>query len=111
MSPGRVLIKSSLVCGLLGILVFSLNLNRIEPPPLNQTDLRFNSVHAYNAMKSLSKGFPNRVTWGKTRVEAGEWLKSEFRKMGYTPRTLQFSEVIAGKQYTNLENIFVEKRG
>jgi hypothetical protein len=31
--------------------------------------------------------------------------------MGYTPKGLPFSEVIAGKQYTDLENVYVEKKG
>ncbi|MEK6580234.1 MAG: M28 family peptidase, partial [Bdellovibrionota bacterium] len=46
-----------------------------------------------------------------TRRRAGDWLKAEFTKLGYTPQSMTFSEVIEGKQYTDLENIYVEKRG
>ncbi|MBI2712343.1 MAG: M28 family peptidase [Bdellovibrio sp.] len=62
-------------------------------------------------MSFLSKKFPNRVTWSPARIKAGNWLKSELAALGYTPRSLRFTEVIAGKHYTNLENIYVEKRG
>ncbi len=62
-------------------------------------------------MFSLSKKFPNRVTWGENRKGAAIWLKNELRSLGYTPQTLPFSEVIAGIQYNQLENIYVEKRG
>lgn len=111
LSPWNVLVRSALICSLLAAVVFSISLHRIEPLPLSQDPLLFNSQNAYNKMRYLSKRFPNRVTWGENRIKAGAWLKSELQSLGYTPHSLRFSEMIAGKQYTNLENIYVEKKG
>ncbi len=88
-----------------------MNLNRVEPLPLDLSPLQFDANRAHAKMFSLSKKFPNRVTWGENRKKAANWLKEEFRGLGYTPQSLQFSEVIAGKQYNQLENIYVEKKG
>jgi hypothetical protein len=100
-----------LICGLAGALIFGLCLKRIEPLPISQEKLHFDAKNAYEYARLLSKGFPRRVTWSETRAKAGQWLKKELTKLGYTPKSLQFSEVIAGKLYTNLENIYVEKKG
>jgi hypothetical protein len=62
-------------------------------------------------MFTLAKNFPNRVTWGPNRVKAATWLKQELTRLGYQPKGMKFSEVIAGTQYTQLENIYAEKRG
>ena len=62
-------------------------------------------------MAKLSKGFPNRTTWSDSRKRAALWLKNELRGMGYSPQGMPFSETIAGKQYTDLENVYAEKRG
>jgi hypothetical protein len=88
-----------------------MTLRRIEPLPLNLAPPDFNASRAHQAMFNLSKKFPNRVTWGENRKKAANWLKDEFRKLGYSPKSLQFSEVIAGTQYNQLENIYVEKLG
>src|SRR5262249_12711898 len=53
----------------------------------------------------------NRVTWGQPRHEAANWLRSEFQKLGYSAQGQMFSEVIAGRQYTDLENIYAQKIG
>ncbi len=105
------MIRSSLICGLLAAILLSMNLNRVEPLPLDLSPLQFDANRAHEKMFSLSKKFPSRVTWGENRKKAANWLKEEFRELGYTPRSLQFSEVIAGKQYNQLENIYVEKKG
>ncbi len=111
LTPWGVFVRSSLICGLLGAILLGLGHKKIEPLPLNHQEPLFNSRSSFDYMSRLSKGFPNRVTWGKQRVAAGAWIKSELTKMGYTPKSLEFSEVIAGQQYTNLENIYVEKKG
>lgn len=107
----QVLVRSSLICSLLATLIFGLSFRRIEPLPVSNQPLKFQAQSAYNFTHTLSKRFPDRVTWSENRVKAGEWLKKELSKMGYTPKSLRFSEVIAGKQYNDLENIYVEKRG
>lgn len=111
LSPWKALIQTSLLSALLAAILFSMNLKRIEPLPINLEKPKFDGNRAYDTMYQLSKNFPNRVTWGENRKKAAVWLKNEFIKRGYTPQTLQFSEVIAGTQYNQLENIFVEKKG
>lgn len=109
--PGRVLKRSALLCAVIGVVLFGVSLQKIEVPVLDQTPTQFSGQRAFDYMKDLSKGFPYRVTWSDQRKKAGDWIKSEFRKMGYTPQSQYFSEIIAGRRYTNLENIYVEKRG
>lgn len=111
LTPWTILVRVSLICSLLGAIIFGLSLRRIEPIPVSQSPLHFNSGNAYETARYLSKNFPRRVTWSENRVRAGNWLKKEFSKLGYTPKSLKFSEVIAGKLYTDLENIYVEKKG
>jgi hypothetical protein len=111
LSPGTILVRSALICALLALIVFGMNYKRIEPIPINRSPLLFNAQNAFRQMYTLSKNFPNRVTWGENRVKAGAWIKKELKQLGYTPKSLNFSEVIAGQQYTDLENIYVEKKG
>lgn len=111
LTPLRISVRSALICGLLGCVLFGLAHKRISPIPVSRTPLKFDANQSFNLMRYLSKNFPNRVTWGENRVKAGAWLKKELTALGYTPKSLYFSEVIAGKQYTDLENIYVEKRG
>jgi hypothetical protein len=110
-SPWQILIRTSLACGLGGAILFSMNLQRIEPLPLNLSPPQFDASNAHQKMIHLSKKFSNRVTWGESRKKAANWIKDEFQGLGYTPKSLGFSEVIAGTQYNQLENIYVEKRG
>jgi len=110
-TPWKLLIRSTLICGLTGTVLFGLALKRIEPLPLSAAPLKFEAKSAHQYMSKLAKGFENRVTWSESRRKAAQWLKDEFKKLGYSPRGLQFSEVIDGKKYTDLENVFVEKRG
>ncbi|MGZ3707327.1 MAG: M28 family metallopeptidase [Bdellovibrionota bacterium] len=111
LSPRAVLIRSGMICALLGVVLFGLNLKRIEPLPVSEAPLHFEAKNAYDEMTTLAKRFPNRFTWAPPRRQAADWLKSEFRKLGYVPQGMPFSEVIAGKQYSDLENVFVEKKG
>jgi hypothetical protein len=111
LTPWKGFVRSSVICGLLAAICFGLGLRRIQPPSLNQLPLKFKAENAYNYMRYLSKSFPNRVPWEKNHTRAATWLKSELLKLGYTPKSLPFSEVIAGKQYTGLENIYAEKLG
>ncbi|MCM2276787.1 MAG: M28 family peptidase [Oligoflexia bacterium] len=107
----KLFIRSSLICGLLAALLFGLSIKKINHLPIDGTPLKFEAAQAHSYMTQLAKGFPNRVTWSESRKKAGEWIKGEFRKLGYSPRGMRFSEVIDGKQYTDLENIYAEKRG
>ena len=111
LTPWTILLRTSLVCSLLGAVVFGLTLKRIEPYPLSQAPLQFKADRAFQTMRTLAKSFPNRVTWSENRIRAGQWIKQELQSLGYEPKTLRFSEVIEGKLYTNLENIYVEKKG
>ena len=111
LTPWTVFLRSSLVCGLLAVIVLGVGHKKIEPTPLNHVKPLFDGDRAFHSMVQLSKKFPDRVTWGPKRVEAGEWIKAELQSYGYHPKGLEFSEVIAGKQYTDLQNIYVEKMG
>ena len=103
--------RSISICLFVGLAIFELGLSKIPPSPTSKTPLTFQTGPAYQAMKDLSKQFPDRVTWSDQRRAASEWLKGQFKNMGYTPQGMLFSETIDGKHYTDLENIYVEKRG
>lgn len=109
--PGKVLIRSSVACLTLGLVFFGLALNRIDQVPLDGTPLEFDAKSAHATMWSLSKLFPHRLPWHENRRKAGDWLKSQLEGMGYAPQEMIFSEIIDGKTYSDLKNIFVEKRG
>jgi flagellar biogenesis protein FliO len=96
---------------LLGAAFFGLALHKIEPLPLSGAPFRFEEKRAFDWMSGLAKGFPDRLPWNENHAKASHWLQDEFRKLGYEPKVMGFSEVIAGKQYTNLENIYAEKIG
>ncbi len=111
MTPWKIFLRTSLLCSVLGVVLFGLSLRRIESLPLSNAPLHFDPQNAYHYMSNLSKTFPNRVTWGENRKKAAHWIKQQLSQMGYLPLGLRFSEVIAGKQYTDLENVYVIKEG
>ena len=107
----QLMIRTVLVCSLMAAVIFGLSLHKIEPLPVSGAPLQFDAQQSYTYMSQLAAGFPNRVTWGESRHKAENWVKEEFHKLGYEPQTLRFSEMIAGKEYTDLENVYAEKRG
>jgi hypothetical protein len=111
MKSNSILKQSAVLCTVFSIVLFGLSLQKVESPPLDHTPPKFVADSAFNYMKSLATGFPYRVTWSEQRKKAGNWIKDEFRKMGYEPQSQFFSEVIAGKRYTDLENIYAVKVG
>jgi hypothetical protein len=111
LTPWHVFKRSALICSLLAAVIFGLSLRKIDPLPLSGDPLRFESQRAHDWMRDLAKGYPNRVTWTEQRKKAATYLKEELKKLGYVPQGMLFSEVIAQKQYTDLENVFAEKRG
>jgi flagellar biogenesis protein FliO len=111
MTPWKIFLRTSLLCSIVGVVLFGLSLRRIESFPLSNAPLQFDAKKAHYYMHYLSKNFKNRVTWSDSRKKAASWIKRELAQMGYIPLGLRFSEVIAGKQYTDLENIYVIKEG
>jgi hypothetical protein len=111
LTPRQILKRSALTCLLIASILFGLALKKIEPLPLSGAPLMFDGANAHAQMAKLAKDFPGRMTWTDQRKKAALWLKSELQKLGYSPRGMLFSETIAGKQYTDLENVFAEKRG
>ncbi len=107
----KIFARTAWVCAIIGALVFGLALKKIEPLPLSLKPLHFEAPRAYEWMRRLSKDFPDRVTWSDSRKRAAVWLRGELKKLGYEPQGAQFSEVIAGQQYLDLENIYALKRG
>lgn len=110
-SAEKALFRMGLVCALIGATLAGLSLRRIERLPLSGAPLKFEASRAYGQMKTLAETYPHRLPWHENRGKAREWIKSELRKSGYTPQEMVFSAVIAGKQYTDLTNVFVERRG
>ncbi len=111
LSSIQVLTRSAFACALLIALVFVSSIRRIESLPISDAPFKFDAHRAFGFMSDLSKKFPNRVTWSEQRKKAGRWIKEELNKMGYESKGMHFSEVIAGKQYTDLENVYAEKKG
>ena len=111
LTPWSVFIRSALICFLAAVVLFGLALRKIDRLPIDGSPFKFNAASAHAYMAKLARGFPNRTPWSETRKQAALWLKDEFRKLGYTPRGMNFTETIDGKQYTDLENILAEKRG
>jgi hypothetical protein len=110
-TPWNIFLRSALICALAGAVLFGLSLRRIDRLPLDFTPPVFDGNRAHQIMTRLSKDFPNRVTWSDSRRRATKWLKEGFAALGYQPRGMLFPEVIAGKQYNDLENVWAEKRG
>jgi hypothetical protein len=109
--PRVVFKRTLLLCLALAAIVFGFSLQKIDAPAVSLAPLQFKAQNAFDTMKGLSKGFPYRVTWSDSRKKAGVWLKDQFRKIGYEPQSLFFSEVIAGRHYDHLEDIYAIKRG
>lgn len=107
----QVLLQSAGVSVGLIALVFVGAIKKIEPLPINSSPLHFDAQRSFQYMTELSKKFPNRVTWSSSRKKAALWLKEQLREMGYSPQGMNFTEVIAGKSYTDLENVYAEKKG
>src|SRR4051812_39351305 len=100
-----------MICALTGAALFGVTLDKIERYPLSSAPLKFDGTRAHTYMSELAKGFPGRVTYAEPRRKAAVWLKEQLRGLGYEPKGMSFSETIAGKQYTDLENVYAEKRG
>jgi hypothetical protein len=110
-SAEKVLFRTGLVCVLIAATLAGLSLRRIERLPLTSAPLQFEASRAYKQMKTLAQSFPYRLPWHENRGKAREWIKSELKRSGYTPQEMVFSAVIAGQQYTDLTNVYVERRG
>lgn len=102
----RIFYLSLLTCALLLALVFVWGLKKIPETLLWKGPHLFKTENAYNWTNTLAKRFPNRVPWREEKRQAGEYLKGEFRKMGYSPEIMPFDEMIGTKKVTGLENIF-----
>lgn len=111
LTPWQIFLRSWLGCFLLGCILFGTTLERIERFPLDGAPLQFDAKNAHALMTKLSTSFPNRLPWREERRQAGKWIEEQFRSYGYTPKDMTFSEVIGGVRYTDLRNIYAEKRG
>jgi flagellar biogenesis protein FliO len=100
-----------MICALCGAALLGLSLEKIERLPLSSAPLKFDGTHAQTYLNGLAKGFPDRVTYSDQRRKATAWLKEQLRALGYQPKGMLFSEIIDGKEYTDLENVYAEKRG
>jgi hypothetical protein len=79
---------------------------RLPIPTLWKGVPRFEATRAFNLTKELSKGFPNRVPWRPERKGAASFIKKHLASLGYEPRTIEFGEVIGGRQLEGLEDIY-----
>jgi len=110
-NPWKILLQSTLICFVLGAVFFGIALREIERPTLSHQPLVFNEQRAFNDMVTLSKKFPDRLPWHKNRLLAANWIKNSLIKSGYKPKEMVFSEVIDGKNYTDLTNVYAIKKG
>lgn len=111
MSRLRLFGRSSLICLTLGVVILGIHLKKIERPVLSPAPSEFRAENAHSWMVELSKKFPGRVAWSHSRQQAAQWLKQEFKGLGYQPQSMPFSEVIGERLVQGLENIYVEKKG
>lgn len=111
MNPKQILIRSGIASILLGTVFFGLSLKRIDRTPLSGHALGFNAQSAHQMMATLSKEYPYRLPWHANKKKAADWIRQSLKSWGYTPRSMMFSEVIDGKTYNDLENIYVERKG
>lgn len=111
LTPWDIYVRSCLICGLLAATIFGLSLQKTPHLPLSSGKLEFNAQQSYDYTKTLSKEYPFRLPWHENRLKAGDWLIHEFKRLGYDPKEMPFSETIAGKKYTDLRNIYAEKIG
>lgn len=107
----KVLKQVSVLCFIALSILAATSLSRIEKLPLSTTKLSFNAHNAHRTMTTIAKKFPYRVPWHENKQKAADWIKDELLELGYLPQEMGFSEVIAGKTYHNLRNIFAEKKG
>ena len=107
----RLFARTAIACWAVTLALLGFCLRKIDSPPIDQRPLTFDGNRAHQDMTKLSKDFPYRLPWHVNRERAGSWIQQRFQEMGYAPKTMPFSEVIAGKNYTNLRNIYAEKPG
>ena len=96
----------------LGLLFFSLfSIQPLPHLPLSTEPLHFSGELAFQKMVALSEDFPFRVQGHANLERSGEWIANEFRSYGYEPQTQIFEERVLDTVYTDLKNIWAEKRG
>lgn len=110
-SPWTLFIRTALICFVLACVLFGISLERIERFPISAKPLEFEGSRAFQVMKTLSEDFPYRLPWNENKQRAADWLMGEFKKRGYSPKEMVFSETIEGKLYSDLRNLYVIKEG
>lgn len=111
MNSWKIFYRLSLACFFLAVLIAGLNISRTPEPILNYDPVQFQGDKAFQEVKDLVQKFPSRVTWSESRRKAAVHLKERFKALGYAPQGMMFSEIIAGKKISGLENIYAEKKG
>jgi len=97
---------SAAIAAFLIFLCIVFGLRKIPAPQIWKGQPQFVAPKAFAWAKTLSEKFENRMTWRPERRAAAEYIKGEFRKLGYEPQGMLFSEVIGGKHFNGLENIY-----
>lgn len=75
-------------------------------PAVYDGETQFQTSQALLFLTDLVTRFPERSYASPGRRVAAEWLAGEFGQMGLTVYTQEFSEVIAGRRVTGLQNVF-----
>lgn len=107
----RFFALSILVSAILIAITLVLGLRKIPDLQVWTGKPQFDASHAYNLARQLAQGYPNRVPWRPERQAASDFLKRQFKHLGYDVSTIPFDEVIGGVKVTGLEDIYATLRG
>lgn len=82
-----------------------------QSPPVSQKNLSFTGEFAFEKMKELSFKFPYRIPENENLNRSTDWVAQEFKSLGYEPHEHRFQQRLYQVTYTDLKNIWAEKKG
>jgi hypothetical protein len=107
----KVVIALSAVGAALGILLLALLASKPVPQvSMSPLATQFDGTSAIEYTRALAEGFPDRVTGSVGARRAGEYLRAEFRKLGYQVDSPTFSMWLHGERVQG-ENIVARLEG
>lgn len=109
--PQRVAVGLSAAGAVLLILALAWRAPESVPrPPMEALASQFDGASAIAYTRVLAEGFPDRVTGSVGARRAAEYLRSEFRKLGYYVESPTFSMWLRGERVQG-ENIVARLEG
>jgi hypothetical protein len=112
LTPGqkRAVGLSAAGVGLLILLLFHLAARPVPRPEETPISPQFDATSAINYAQVLSEVFPDRVTGSPGSRRAAEYLRAEFRKLGYRVDSPTFSMWLGGER-VQAENLTAQAEG